>query len=100
VTQIYRLQHPTHNMPQQQLQQQQQHAPQKVRFPPPFASINNPHNHHLHKPHWLHNPFHHHNMEQPKLAANFSGTWIKVCCVPSALAVAQRASLGTAATAA
>jgi hypothetical protein len=64
---------------QQQHQQQQQTSPRQVRFPPPFASINNPlHNDHLHKPHWLHNPFHHSSMEQTKLAANFSGTWIKV----------------------
>jgi hypothetical protein len=71
-----------------QQHQQQQHAPQQVRFAPPFASINNPHQHHLHKPNWLHNPFHH-NMEQPKLAANFSGTWIKVCCISSMLAAAS-----------
>lgn len=69
----------------QRQHQQQQHTPQQVRFPPPFASINNPLHNHLHKPHWLHNPFQH-SMEQPKLAANFSGTWIKVCCYLQLLA--------------
>ncbi|KAF6266122.1 hypothetical protein COO60DRAFT_644181 [Scenedesmus sp. NREL 46B-D3] len=64
-------------MPQlQEQQQQQQDRRLQVRFPPPLASINTPVHNHLHKPSWLHNPFQH-DMEPPKLAANFSGTWLK-----------------------